>query len=340
MSAPSPALLRRGVLAFTFAAVSVAGTQTAFAIDDSSKSVARQLSAEGKTEYDAGNYPAAADKLKRAYSTTRVPTIGLWYARSLLKLSRWVEASELLREVAKLPPNELWLGDVQQNAQGEAQQELNALLPRIPSLTFVVKGADPAQVTLNVDGTPIPSALHDLARPTDPGTHQVTATLGETKLERSVTLKEGEQGKVVLPFEPSANVTATDKTNSESASTAGSTTPTTSNAHGSTQRTLGWVTLGVGAAGLATGAIAGILVKSRYGGVDDACNEQGKCNDTVKQSEIDSYNLLRTLSMAGFIGGGVLAAAGVTLVLTSPQSSGPQLEATVTGNYVGLSGRF
>jgi hypothetical protein len=44
--------------------------------------------------------------------------------------------------------------------------------------------------------------------------------------------------------------------------------------------------------------------------------------------------------MAGFIGGGVLAAAGVTLVLTSPSSSGPELQARVTGNYVGLSGAF
>ena len=68
-----------------------------------------------------------------------------------------------------------------------------------------------------------------------------------------------------------------------------------------------------------------------------------------KQSDVDSYHLLGTLSTVGFVVGGVGAAAGVVLLLVQPKhesvpqaasTAGLQVTPVVGLGTVGAVGRF
>jgi hypothetical protein len=76
--------------------------------------------------------------------------------------------------------------------------------------------------------------------------------------------------------------------------------------------------------GIGTGA--GVL--ALHGSLATACTG-GKCPQQ-DVSKMNTYNALGAASTAGWIGGGVLAAAGVVLVVTAPK-------APAAGPTVGLS---
>jgi hypothetical protein len=89
----------------------------------------------------------------------------------------------------------------------------------------------------------------------------------------------------------------------------------------STKKTLGWVALGVGAAGIAVGGITGGLALGKKGELEDSPECEGTvCRRSTMQGELDSYAMLRTVSSVGFIAGGVLAATGVVLLVTGGSS--------------------
>jgi hypothetical protein len=75
----------------------------------------------------------AVDNLRRAFGVVKVPTLGLWYARALVKTGKLVEATERYGEVVRLDVTEGKIKD-QKQAQADAAAELEALKPRIPTL--------------------------------------------------------------------------------------------------------------------------------------------------------------------------------------------------------------
>lgn len=77
------------------------------------------------------------DKLERAYSLLKVPTLALWSARFMAKLGRLVDASERYLQATRLQVSE---GDteLQEQAIAAARQERAQLLPRIPKLTILL----------------------------------------------------------------------------------------------------------------------------------------------------------------------------------------------------------
>lgn len=84
-------------------------------------------------------------------------------------------------------------------------------------------------------------------------------------------------------------------------------------------RTVGFVTAGVGAAALVGGVVTGLLAKSAETEAKDACN--GSVCPTSAESDFDSAASLATMSNVFFIGGGVLAAAGVGMIVFGGDSS-------------------
>jgi len=68
---------------------------------DAKRSSARQLATDASSEYRAGRYKEAYDKFNRAFKLVGVPALGVWSARSLKRLNRFVEASERYRDVLK-----------------------------------------------------------------------------------------------------------------------------------------------------------------------------------------------------------------------------------------------
>ena len=82
-------------------------------------------------------------------------------------------------------------------------------------------------------------------------------------------------------------------------------------------RTLAFVALGVGGAGLALGGVTGVLALSKKSSLDDNQNcLNGECTYAV-EDDVNALRTFRTISTIGFIAGGALAATGVVLLLTS-----------------------
>ncbi len=312
----------------------------ALAVDDSAKGAARELSSQGKEDFDAGRFDAATQKFQKAFDVVKVPTLALWSARCESRLGHLVAASELYRQALQLTPNEVWVGSTQQEAQAEAQSELDALVPRIPKLRIVVIGAQPNEVALTVDNVSVPSALVGVDRPTDPGRRRVIGKRGAETAYVVLELKESEVKEVVLKFSgtPPASDTAPPSllapaATSQRAMLAPAPTTATVNdgGTGSTQRLLGWIGLGVGAAGVIEGAVTGVFVIQRYSKLKEGC-PNGTCDPALVDGyRMDMYNALRAASMVGFVVGGVGLAAGATLLLTSPKPS------TKVGLFVGPS---
>jgi hypothetical protein len=116
---------------------------------------------------------------------------------------------------------------------------------------------------------------------------------------------------------------------------------------GSPLRMVGFVTAGVGGAAIIGGVITGLMAKSASSKATDQC--QDKVCPTKAESDFNSAQSLATVTNVLLIGGGVLAAAGVTLVIVGGKSAGgpakpasaPRLELTpaVAGNGAGFFAR-
>jgi hypothetical protein len=139
-------------------------------------------------------------------------------------------------------------------------------------------------------------------------------------------IEEGATPTIVLTLESSTDEAAPLAATSVSPSDDKS-DPRKDGGNGSTQRILGWTALGVGAAGLAFGGVTGIL------GFGEKSNLE--CDGTVcpPGTDLGKYNGLRTMSMVGIIAGGVVAASGLTLLLTAPSS----IESAYVSPYVGVT---
>lgn len=334
------------------------------AMSDSDKEAIRILSNQAAEEFKQDHFEEARAKFATAYELARVPRLAVWLARANEKLGHLVAAYELYRQAVSLQPNELWKGDLQQKAQRDAQEELDALTPRIPKLTIVLEDARADAVSVTLDDAEVPSSLVGVERMLDPGQHRIVAKRGHDEVSETVQMAEREQKQVVLKYgpapdgtnEPSDNPKLTEGNLALGASTAPPSEGTVPNqphpetASGSTAtgsglrrndvlRMAGWGSLGIGASGIALGTITGIYVAVKHGDLDSKC-PNNSC-DPRFQLEVEHYHTMRTLSSIGFVIGGIGAAAGVTLLLTSPkQESTPNVALWILPQLAMLKGDF
>jgi hypothetical protein len=290
--------------------------------DDATRAAARSLGYEGISDFQAGNFAVAADKLDRAYQALRVPSLGLWSARALEKSGKLVAAAERYLEVQRLDPGS---GDVtvQKQAQADAKTEHDALVPRIPSVVILIEGAPVNDVKLSANGTPVPSSLIGAKRPVDPGKVTLEGLYGGQAQREEVTLAEGETQTVVLRFasQGAAPVAVAGGATAVPPPPPPQDRPAEKASSGSGTRTVGFVAIGVGAAGIVAGAVAGGLAMA---GRDSIHGCEGTRCPASESQDVGTYNDLRTISSACFIGGGVVAATGIVLVIAAPKSANPK----------------
>jgi hypothetical protein len=307
---------------------------------DADRATARELALEGYAALDSKDYVAALDRFTRADSLYHAPAVMLGLARAQVGLGKLVGAQEVYTRVANetLAPNAT---SGSKEAVRDAKKELAALSPRIPSVVINVKGSDAPQVTL--DGIEVRTAALGVKRPTDPGEHVVKASAaGFETCDVTVSLAEGKTESVTLELKPEQAVpvpvvvmpvvtkppTMLPSPPAEVIPAAREAPAPTAPAPdqvkraGSTQKTSGFVALGLAGTGLLLGGITGGLAVSKHGAIAKSCPD-GLCpraDRSTLQPEIDSYNTVSTISTIGFIAGGVLAATGVVLILTAPRT--------------------
>jgi hypothetical protein len=250
--------------------------------------MARRLGEEALDAHAHGRFAEAFERFETAEKIAHSPVLVLWMARSKRALGELLVARDLYRKVAaeELGPDASpkWT-----SAVDEAKHELPALERRIPHLRVTLVDA-PRDTALSVDGRPrTPNEDIEI----DPGDHAVTAKPARGPAQtRSVHVVEGEKPKTLtLHF-----------------GGRGSLAP-------------GGVTLGLGLAALAAGAATGSAALALAAQVKDHCvGNQCLRSD---QSKADTADRLARASTGLLIGGGVVSAIGVTLLVARPGSSTP-----------------
>jgi hypothetical protein len=310
-----------GSLALTFAILSLSTTPALAQPSASDRATARALAEEGGEALDKKNYEIAADRFARADALVHAPTLSLELARAQVGLRRFVEAQETYLRIIRegVPPGS---PPSFTKAFQDAQKEIKAIPPRLGWVTLTVTGAN--AFIVSIDGNEVPKAALDVKRAVNPGNHVVKASAdGYIANETTFTVGEGESAAVSMTLEPMP----TSPTAKPPTAPAAKTTITTASGvqvgsdgarpKGSTQKTLGYVALGVGGAGLVVGSITGLMAISRHGDLQTHCQD-GQCPET-EQKTLDNYRTFSTVSTIGFIVAGAGAIGGMTLLLTTPQ---------------------
>jgi hypothetical protein len=289
-------------------ALALSGHAVRAAESEEDVATARRLAEEGQTALSAKDYGTAADRFRRAEELHNAPTLLVGLARAYVGLGKFVRARESYNKVLHQPlPKDPPPAFTQ--ALKDAKAEIGAVESKIAWVTIVVTGAD--KPVVKVDGDEVPVAALGAKRAVDPGDHTVSATAeGFSTDEKRFSSESGASADVAL------TLTALPSSKPVSAPAASS----GDSGAGDTQRLVGFIGIGVGAAGLVVGAITGGLAVGKHSSLTDAC-PNGQC-PASEQGDLDSYHTLGLVSTIGFIAGGVLAAAGLVVVLTAPSDSG------------------
>jgi hypothetical protein len=172
--------------------------------------------------------------------------------------------------------------------------EVDKTLPSVVVTAKNAEGADLVDVRVSIDGKPFLTKLDGLAVPTNPGQHTLHFEAPDgASLDQLVVIHEGEKNEHV-------GVVLGARTAS---------TPGGESAGASPLRQVGWWLGGVGIAGLATGAVLGVLaiVDTK----DAHCNASKQC----LAGPLGDARTAATASDIALIAGGVLFAMGASFVL-------------------------
>jgi hypothetical protein len=280
-----------------------------------------RLGSEGIAAFRAGDAAKAVTLLSADMQRAPLPTIAIWHARAVVRLGHLIDAEKRYAavvaqkddELARLVANSESLGvdglDEQKKTRTQAQLELEQVRERIPTLTVSV----PPGATVMLNGGPFDPATTPQF---DPGSYEIVGTHNGQTVVRAIVLNERDRVMVGLRFEP----------------------PRAVDDPGAGQRTTGWVLLGVGAAGVVVGSIIGIIAITKLEAADcpdDMCPPE-------KFEDADDYNALREPSGVSIIAGGLLAAAGIGLLISAPSAHATEstMSAYIGPGFAGLRGSF
>lgn len=298
---------------------------------DGNKAVA--LAQEGRAAYEASRWDEAYEKFAAAHASAASPMFELYMARARRNGGKLVEARVIYTRVAgatlaaDAPAS--W-----QQARTDAGAELAALMSQIPSLVVEVTGAPPG-TRVRIDARPV--RLGETVE-VNPGEHVAVATHGGREVSTEVTVQAGQRGvRVSLAWDGAAaatrpsDATPTSPPAEDDAGDEGSIVP-------------GVITLAVGGAALGAGAIFGAMALGKDSDVTTAC-PAGACGPgvdvTAATDDQSSAGTLADVSTVMFIAGGVLATAGVVLLVVRPGGDdGPETTAAVTPSGLVVRGGF
>jgi hypothetical protein len=309
-------------------------------VDDATRNSARKLGDEANALFETGDFAAALDKYERVDALVHLPAVGLRAARCLVKLGRLIEASERYLAVTRMQLADNAL-PVHKEAQALAESERAALMPRIASVVITMSGASDAEVT--VDGKPVPAALLGAGRAIDPGSHKIEGRRGSDVQKRVITAADGETVRVTLTFSGAASSPPPASSVQQNRSTPPPDPMPSHRTSNGTYRILGLTGLGIGAVGLGIGAVTGLVAVGQKSDLsaNDACGPGLDC-PLARREDAEKYNTMRNVSTVGFVAGGVFAAAGAVLLLTSggPGKTSARFGVWMGPGSTGISGTF
>jgi hypothetical protein len=219
-----------------------------------------------------------------------------------------------------------------------ANEHAAALEPKLVKLV-VVPAAKTEGLVVSRDGTPIDARVYGAAVPVDPGTHMLEA---KAPLKRPWTRQieidpAQKQIDVIVPAlddDPDAIRAAKEKE-------AQRVVLVQEGRFWTAQRIVGAAVAGAGVAGVVVGAVFGLSASSKWSDAKGPAHCDPTGCDAEGVAEAHDAKTAATISTVAFVAGGVAAAGGAALFLTSAPSkpkSGVVVAPTLGGIAVG--GRF
>ena len=299
--------------------VALALSASAFAAPQDAAS-ARELAKQGYELKQQKNWEPARQKYEESVRLDPTQKSLINLAECEAELGKLLDAQRHLleaRDAAKSDPE----------LQAIAVARLAAVEKRLPRLTIRLAPGAPSGTVVARDGVELREASLDTALPVEPGPHTVLVrSPGRLDQRADVTLVEGEVKQIdVAPGAPvAAPAPATAPTPAAAPPKAAPVEPSSG-----PWRTVGLVTMGVGAAGVVVGAALAISANA------------AKCPNNVCATEADKSRHLDARSRANvatvaFAAGGGLIAGGALVWIFGSSGRAPQ-RATGPGLGIGVA---
>ena len=290
----------------------------------SHRDAAIALGEEGLALLEQGEHAAALRKFDAADELIPAPTFGVRAALCLERMGRLVDALERYERVAAIRVDASW-PEIHTKAQQEARTRAETLRMRVARLRVVLQGESAEPPTLKLDGNLLSEEASAATVLLDPGEHVLEFAHGTAVELRRFRVAEGEQRTEGFLLGVRTE---------DSKSTA------------SPHRTLGWVGVAVGAAGMVVGSTAGLVAWGKKADLESRC-PSGVC-PPVAWADNESYDRWRNASTAGFAVGTVALGLGTLLLLTDPgpreatpqPTSGLRVQPWIGAASAGVGGAF
>ncbi len=298
----------------------------AHAADDAQ--AAQDTFKEAQELFDHGHPDQALDKFRAAFKATGSPNARLYVARSLREMGRLAEAYEEMRATLDEARTRADTEPRYVPTRDAAAAELSLLERRVGRVVVAVADA-PSGLHVTIGGVPVPADRVGKPVAVAPGKIAVTASApGRALAERRIDVAAGELSTVAIALEePGAATKAAPPPPLRDAPP-----PVAS----SRPPLMGWVALGVGAAGFVTFGVAGAMANSKYSELQDLCGAK-RCTDPRFADEVDKGKRYDTIANVGLIVGGVGTLAGVGILLFGGKSTQEKQTAFVQAGPRGAS---
>jgi len=304
---------------------------------DSTRSAARQMAREAIALMHDNRWSEAEALLGKAYQLVPAPTVAVLHGRALEELGKLTEAAQSYEAAVAAggegaPP-------AFRKAAEDGARRLAEVRERIPKISIVLEGEhlDESRLVLLVDTRPL--AHDDWSKPqlVNPGEHVVAASVdGQVAVEDQVMLKEGESKQVVLRLHGAAKPAAPAPAPAP-AETHQTVEPVVQS---SSAKPWGFVVLGLGVAGMATGITAGVVMLDSKSTLDSQCSPLCAPGS---EDEISRFRTARVVSAVGYGVGIVGLGVGAAILLLSPSPRAERAaRVQVYGGLetVGVEGKF
>jgi hypothetical protein len=342
--------LAKAILVCCTLVVACACTSPRLAFAQSNEAAATELFDAGRDLMKTGNFADACPKL--AASLRLDAKVGT--------LARLAECEEHVGQLANAHAHWARALSLARGAHDARVGRIEAEFARVDALvskiSIELSGPAPAGIALVVDGIDFGSASFGLDLPVERGKHHITVT-GDGKSPWSTDVDlAGDSGVVkvhvpVLEDAPPASAPPRVEAVPPPPSVAPEATPEPTSVRASTRRyrTSGIVLAGVGGAAMGTAVLVGLLVaKAKLDDSNAAGCSTTVCPTTAGQSERASAITAGNAATGIFVGGAVLAAVGVTLVLlptrpsqaTRATATAPTLRMDIGSRSIALQGTF
>jgi hypothetical protein len=293
----------------------------------------------------AGNYEEACPKLRESYRLE--PLAGALFTLAECEAA-WGNSATAIEHYQTFI-NSLTAMDAKRRDQFEERRRLaldkiTALTALAPEITVDVAAAAPPNLVVKRNGVLIDPQAYGVGKKVNQGMYVVSAELeGKPVWERRVTVMERDRARIEVPWplpghEPSSAPAAAE-TSRQADEPKQSVLPL---------RTLMYVAAGVGAAGLTTGVVAGLVALGKKATIEDNCPDR-LCNAEGRDA-VDAGQSAALVSSIGFAAGVLGAGAAAALFVLSRSDArkdemhrrglSPTLAASHRGGAIGLRGSF